>query len=61
MLLNPFEEQLYSPARFVKVSNSFWRQREIVSQEYQALVGFLVTVDDAPKVVRIISSSVNAT
>ena len=35
VLLDPFEEQLYLPAIFVKCGDGQWRQDKVVGQKYE--------------------------
>ena len=51
MLFDPFEEDFYPPAAFVKLGDGQRRQTEIVGQEDQAFVSFGVEEADASELV----------
>src|ERR1022692_993164 len=53
VLLDPFEEQFYSPSAFVKLRNSKCGQVKVIGQKYQSLVIFRVPVTDAAETIQI--------
>src|ERR1022692_3967310 len=53
VLLDPFEEQFYSPSAFVKLRNSKCGQVKVIGQKYQSLVLFRVPLTDAAETIRV--------
>ena len=51
--LDPFEEQLDSPAGFVELGNGEGRQSEVVREKAEALAGVGIDVDDPSQLARI--------
>ena len=53
VLLNPFEEQLHGPPRFVDLSDHMSRESEVVGEELEPLFRFRIQIGDAAERIRV--------